>query len=194
MLSVLAATNARNPQAQDYIRSLPVRRREPFKESFPHANPLALDLLPVAKMLTIDPAVRISCEQAPEHPYLAVWHDPTDEPVCPAVRDHALAPSLAWVKLTSADSQKFVYSEEDDSIDGMKKIILEEVNLIRSEVTATAQLKEDQWCVSQFRLSISTIQCAIDHLPCILFSHGSNLRVSAQIDDRVVRSYRRLPD
>jgi serine/threonine protein kinase len=52
---------------------------------FPHANPLALDLL--AKMLNFDPVKRITCEQALEHPYLAVWHDPTDEPVCPTVRD-----------------------------------------------------------------------------------------------------------
>ena len=51
---------------------------------FPHANPLALDLL--AKMLNFDPAKRITCEQALEHPYLAVWHDPTDEPVCQTVR------------------------------------------------------------------------------------------------------------
>jgi mitogen-activated protein kinase 7 len=48
---------------------------------FPHANPLALDLL-----ANFDPAKRITCEQALEHPYLAVWHDPTDEPVCPSVR------------------------------------------------------------------------------------------------------------
>ena len=51
---------------------------------FPHANPLALDLL--AKMLNFDPAKRVTCELALEHPYLAVWHDPTDEPVCPTVR------------------------------------------------------------------------------------------------------------
>ena len=50
---------------------------------FPHANPLALDML--AKMLNFDPAKRITCDQALEHPYLAVWHDPTDEPVCPTV-------------------------------------------------------------------------------------------------------------
>ena len=91
MLTVLAVTNARNPQAQEYIRSLPIRRREPFKESFPHASALAIDLLD--KMLIFDPAVRITCEQALEHPYLATWHDPTDEPVCPKVRGHALSPS-----------------------------------------------------------------------------------------------------
>ncbi len=36
-------------------------------------------------MLNFDPAKRITCDQALEHPYLAVWHDPTDEPVCPNV-------------------------------------------------------------------------------------------------------------
>lgn len=71
-------------KAQDYIRSLPIRPRVPFTQMFPHANPLALDLL--AKMLNFDPAKRITCDQALEHPYLAVWHDPTDEPVCPTVR------------------------------------------------------------------------------------------------------------
>lgn len=50
---------------------------------FPAANPLAIDLL--QQMLTFDPAKRISCEQALNHPYLAVWHDPADEPVCEIV-------------------------------------------------------------------------------------------------------------
>lgn len=36
-------------------------------------------------MLCFDPAKRISCEQALNHPYLQVWHDPADEPVCETV-------------------------------------------------------------------------------------------------------------
>lgn len=60
----------------------------PFTQMFPHANPLALDLL--AKMLNFDPAKRITCEQALEHPYLAVWHDPTDEPICTTVRHRSI--------------------------------------------------------------------------------------------------------
>ncbi|KAH9073079.1 CMGC/MAPK/ERK protein kinase [Lactarius deliciosus] len=85
--------------------------RVPFSQLFPHANPLALDLL--AKMLNFDPAKRITCEQALEHPYLAVWHDPTDEPVCPNKFDF--------------------FFEEEDSIEGMKKLIVDEVNSFRSE-------------------------------------------------------------
>jgi mitogen-activated protein kinase 7 len=154
---------------------------------FPHASALAIDLLD--KMLTFDPAVRISCEQALEHPYLAAWHDPADEPACPTVRDHALSPSLAQVKLTSADSQKFVYFEEGGSIDDMKKLILEEVR--------SAQLNQTQRCVPQFRGSPFLLYNAPSVVFCVflcVFSHGSNLRVSIQIDDPVVRCYRCLSD
>lgn len=70
-------------QAQDYIRSLPIKPRVPFATLFPRANPLAIDLL--SQLLHFDPAKRITCEQALNHPYLAVWHDPADEPVCASV-------------------------------------------------------------------------------------------------------------
>jgi len=71
------------PQAQEYIRSLPIKPRVPFSTLFPQANPLAIDLL--SQMLCFDPAKRMSCEQALNHPYLQVWHDPADEPVCDSV-------------------------------------------------------------------------------------------------------------
>lgn len=72
-----------SPRAQDYIRSLPIKPRVPFNTLFPRASPLALDLL--GQLLNFDPAKRITCEQALNHPYLAVWHDPNDEPSCPSV-------------------------------------------------------------------------------------------------------------
>jgi serine/threonine protein kinase len=83
---------------------------------FPHANPLALDLL--AKMLNFDPAKRITCDQALEHPYLAVWHDPTDEPVCPTVR-HRLSSLSSHLrtcraKLTGSSTRR-------NSISSLKK-------------------------------------------------------------------------
>jgi len=70
-------------QAQDYIRSLPIKPRISFSLLYPRANPLAIDLL--TQMLQFDPIRRISCEQAVTHPYFTVWHDPADEPSCPSV-------------------------------------------------------------------------------------------------------------
>ena len=44
-----------------------------------------MDLL--ERLLAFDPAQRITVEEALEHPYLAIWHDPNDEPVAPAPFD-----------------------------------------------------------------------------------------------------------
>ncbi|KAI9512676.1 hypothetical protein F5148DRAFT_1161938 [Russula earlei] len=73
------------PRAQDYIHSLPIRPHVLFAQMFPHVNPLALDLL--TKMLNFDPVKHIAREQVLERPYLTIWHDPTDEAVCPAKFD-----------------------------------------------------------------------------------------------------------
>ncbi|KAI9448990.1 CMGC/MAPK/ERK protein kinase [Russula earlei] len=111
------------PRAQDYIHSLPIRPRVPFAQMFPHVNPLALDLL--TKMLNFDPAKRIACEQVLERPYLAIWHDPTDEAICPAKFD--------------------LFFEEEDSI---------EVNLFRSEVRTAACSNQNRQLTIPFRNDI----------------------------------------
>ncbi|BGO91852.1 hypothetical protein NBRC10512_007650 [Rhodotorula toruloides] len=98
-----------SPRAQDYIRSLPYKLGVPLVQLFPQANPLALDLL--AKLLAFDPHERISCEDALLHPYLSVWHEPADEPVCP---------------------EKFDFGfEEEETVDGMRRLIVEEVESFR---------------------------------------------------------------
>lgn len=106
-----------SPRAQDYIRSLPIKPRIPFSTLYPHANPLAIDLL--GKLLAFDPAKRISCEEALSHPYLNVWHDPSDEPVCSSTFDFGF--------------------EEEDSVDGMRKLIVDEVNSFRAAVRNQAR-------------------------------------------------------
>jgi len=106
-----------SPRAQDYIRSLPIKAKIPLQTLYPQANPPALDLL--AKLLCFDPAKRISCEDALNHPYLGVWHDPMDEPVCPKTFDFGF--------------------EEEESIEGMKQLIVDEVNQFRATVRAQAR-------------------------------------------------------
>lgn len=65
---------------QDYIHQLGFIPKIPFANVYPNANPQALDLL--EKMLAFDPLERITVDQALEHPYLSIWHDPADEPIC----------------------------------------------------------------------------------------------------------------
>jgi len=65
-------------RSRDYIRALPIRKRRPFAALFPHASADAIDFL--TKTLTFDPKKRITVDEALEHPYVASYHDPDDEP------------------------------------------------------------------------------------------------------------------
>ncbi|WFD34073.1 mitogen-activated protein kinase [Malassezia cuniculi] len=105
-----------SPRAQQYIASLPYQAPVPFEKLFPEANPLALDLL--RRLLAFDPSERISCVEALQHPYLAVWQDPADEPVC---------------------ATKFDFSfERVNDTEGMRQLIIEEVTNFRYEVRRQA--------------------------------------------------------
>ena len=86
--------------------------KKSFPSLFPNANPDALDLLD--RMLAFDPTRRISVEQALEHPYLAIWHDASDEPDCPATFNFDF--------------------EVIDDVGEMRKMILDEVFRFRQAV------------------------------------------------------------
>ncbi|CAK7272102.1 mitogen activated protein kinase 2 [Sporothrix epigloea] len=101
-----------SPRAQEYVRNLPFLPKRPFPHLFPNANPEALALLDC--LLAFDPSSRISVEQALEHPYLQIWHDASDEPVCP----------------TPFDFHFEVVEEPED----MRKMILDEVYRFRQLV------------------------------------------------------------
>lgn len=79
---------------------------------FPSANEAALDLLD--RMLAFDPSARISVETALEHRYLSIWHDASDEPVCPTTFDF--------------------HFEVVEEIAQMKQMILHEVQQFRQAV------------------------------------------------------------
>ncbi|KAJ6611452.1 mitogen activated protein kinase-like protein [Mycena sp. CBHHK59/15] len=62
-------------RSREYIRALPFRKKKPFSQLFPKANPDALDLM--EKCLTFSPKRRIEVGEALAHP---PYHDPADEP------------------------------------------------------------------------------------------------------------------
>lgn len=70
----------RSDRIRSYVQSLPSQFAVPLAKQYPQAEPEALDLL--AAMLRFDPRKRITVTQALEHPYLAKYHDPDDEPIC----------------------------------------------------------------------------------------------------------------
>lgn len=84
-------------QTLRFVQSLPKRERQPLKNKFKNADPQGtpsrpstskhpLTFIPTAielleKMLVFDPRKRIKAGEALADPYLAPYHDPTDEPV-----------------------------------------------------------------------------------------------------------------
>lgn len=61
-----------------FVQSLPKRERQPLKNKFKNADPQAIELL--ERMLVFDPRKRVKAGEALADPYLAPYHDPTDEP------------------------------------------------------------------------------------------------------------------
>ncbi|CAD0037550.1 unnamed protein product [Aureobasidium pullulans] len=54
------------------------RERQPLSKKFKNADPQAIELL--ERMLVFDPRTRVKAADALADPYLAPYHDPTDEP------------------------------------------------------------------------------------------------------------------
>ncbi|KAI8904311.1 kinase-like domain-containing protein [Gorgonomyces haynaldii] len=98
-------------RAQMYIRSLPKMRKVPWAHLYPNATPAALNLL--EKLLTFDPAQRITVEEALSHEYLASYHDADDEPVHPNLFDFSF--------------------ETVESVEEMKQMIAEEVTSFKKK-------------------------------------------------------------
>ncbi|CCF58335.1 hypothetical protein KAFR_0E01810 [Kazachstania africana CBS 2517] len=97
---------------QDYIHQLGYIPTIPFSNLYPDANPQALDLL--ERMLAFDPQKRITVDEALQHPYLSIWHDPADEPIC---------------------SEKFDFGfEVVTDMEDLKQMVIEEVNDFRKFV------------------------------------------------------------
>jgi len=70
-----------NDRARNYVSLLPVRKRTPWKQLYPNASDLSLNMLDF--LLTFNPNRRVTVEEALKHPYLAQYYDPSDEPTAP---------------------------------------------------------------------------------------------------------------
>ncbi|TFK57138.1 Pkinase-domain-containing protein [Heliocybe sulcata] len=104
-------------RSREYIRALPIRKRRPFAALFPKASEEAIDFL--QKTLTFDPKKRITVDQALEHPYLAAYHDPLDEPSCAAI---------------DPDYFDFDTIKDDLTIEELKMLLYEEIVSLRSSL------------------------------------------------------------
>ncbi|KAG6468958.1 hypothetical protein ZIOFF_073653 [Zingiber officinale] len=85
-----------NEHARKNIKSLPHGLGIPLASIYPHANPLAIDLL--KKMLVFDPSKRIDVTEALQHPYMASFYDP-----CLILLP--MAPSIMVLKTMSRKTQ-----------------------------------------------------------------------------------------
>ncbi|GAA6013018.1 hypothetical protein JCM10207_008415 [Rhodosporidiobolus poonsookiae] len=94
-------------RSREYLRALPFQRKKSMADLFPNASPLAVDFL--EKTLRFDPLKRITVEQALEHPYLASYHDPEDEPTAPPLEADFFDFDLQ--KPSREDLKKLMYDE-----------------------------------------------------------------------------------
>lgn len=95
----------RSKNAIKYLQQLPRYPKQPLAEKFPHLPPDAVDL--IEKMLTFDPTMRITAEEALDHPYLSAYHDITDEPTCPTHFNFQIDEQ----SLSEEDIRELIYKE-----------------------------------------------------------------------------------
>lgn len=66
--------------AASMLESIPETEQKSLNDLFPQAKPEALDLM--KKLLQFNPSKRIDADEALKHPFVSLFHNPADEPVC----------------------------------------------------------------------------------------------------------------
>ncbi|ODV68072.1 extracellular signal-regulated kinase [Hyphopichia burtonii NRRL Y-1933] len=112
--------NIKLKRAREYIRSLPFCKKIPFQTLFNDMmsnsntnydpiNPLAIDLL--EKLLTFNPTKRITVDNALNHPYLKLYHDPDDEPISDKIPEDFFDFDKRKDELSIEELKKLLYDE-----------------------------------------------------------------------------------
>lgn len=103
--------NIKLKRAREYIRSLPFVKKVPFANLFNSdaVNPLAIDLL--ENLLVFNPAKRITVDNALNHPYLKIYHDPNDEPISEKIPEDFFDFDKRKDELSIEDLKKLLYDE-----------------------------------------------------------------------------------
>jgi len=70
----------KSPEAKQWVMGMPPSKPRNLRQFLPKATPEAVDL--ISKLLTLDPGLRISVQEALKHPYLKNLHDPAKEITC----------------------------------------------------------------------------------------------------------------
>jgi mitogen-activated protein kinase 1/3 len=96
-------------RAREYIRSLPFKKKIPFKQMFPKTSDLALDLL--EKLLAFNPVKRITVDEALQHPYLEPYHDPDDEPTAMPIPEEFFDFDKNKDNLSKEQLKELIYNE-----------------------------------------------------------------------------------
>ena len=104
--------NIKLKRAREYIRLLPFCKKISFAELFhqiPNINPMALDLL--EQLLAFNPTKRITVDKALKHPYLELYHDPNDEPMCDPIPEDFFDFDRRKDELSIGELKRMLYEE-----------------------------------------------------------------------------------
>ncbi|SCV04053.1 LAMI_0H13058g1_1 [Lachancea mirantina] len=99
----------RSNRARRYLASLPQYPRVDLAQVCRGAPAEAIDLL--QQMLVFDPFARITAAEALEHPYLAAYHDPADEPGAVMLDPREFQFDLRKDTLTTKDLKRLLWDE-----------------------------------------------------------------------------------
>jgi mitogen-activated protein kinase 15 len=104
---IIAVTGPPKPEDLDAIQSafaasmlesIPETEQKSLSKLFPTAKPEAIDLM--QKLLQFNPDKRIDAEEALKHPFVSLFHNPADEPIC-----------TSQIKLHLSDNKKYSINE-----------------------------------------------------------------------------------